>query len=164
MPSKRHRHGHVTRGGQRRVDRQSVAGELGGDLELVRERKGREQLLVCTVIESSRHHGAVVAGLAAELAPVRRSRKHAVDGEPVWIEVDGRQLGVELCPPPLERVGARGQAVGPGVQERDAEARATLAIGGKAAPLPEQLAAAMGERIANHPHRGREPRAQIVLV
>ena len=119
---------------------------------------------MCAVIESSRHHGAVVAGVAAELAPVRRRGKHPVDGEPVWIEVNGRQLGVELGPPPLERVGASGQAVGPGVQERDAEARATLAIGGKTAPLPEQLGAAMGERIADHPHRGREPRAQIVLV
>ncbi len=145
------------------IDRVSPASSAAISSSM-REREGREQLLVCAVIEPGRHHGPVVAGVAAQLAPVRRGGKHPVDSEPVWIEVNGRELGVELGSPPLERIGASGQAVGPRVQERDAEARATLAIGGKTAPLPEQLVAAMGERVADHPHRGREPRAQIVLV
>ena len=164
MPSERHRHGHVTRGGQRRVDRQGVAGELGGDLELVRERKGREQLLVCAVIESGRHHGAVVAGLAADLAPVRRGGEHPVDGR-ARLDRGGRAPARGRARPAAPRASRsartggwpRGAAAGCRSSSHARDRR-------QARPAARAAPAAMGERIADHPHRGREPGAQIVLV
>ena len=156
MPSERHRHGRRPRSRSRIVATvQRVARELG----LRRAaRAGTETPRSAPRAPRSRAESPPRRGRcrpAAEHAPVRRSAASTPwIGSPFGSRWTGASSGSSSDPAPVERVGARGQAVGPGVQERDAEARATLAIGGKAAPLPEQLLAAMGERVANHPPEG----------
>ena len=87
-----------------------------------------------------------------------------VDRQPVRVEVDRRPRRVELDRPAVERVGHPREPVGPGVEQRDAEGGAALAVGGQPAALAEQLLPAMRDREADHARAGGERDAQVASM
>ncbi len=81
-----------------------------------------------------------------------------MDRQPARIESHRRAPRIEHALAPRNRVGTRREPIGPRMQERNPEARATLAIAGESGALAQQLLAVMEERMADHPGAGREAR------
>jgi hypothetical protein len=150
----------VAPGEQRGGHGEGVERQFGLHAQLVGKGKGGEQLLIRAEVEPCADCGALCASDAALELPVARGGEQAVDGKAVGVEAHGGDLRIQQRFAPGRAVGARGEPVGPGVKQRDPEARAAAAVGGEPSALAEQLVAAMPQRIADHPRLRSEARAE----
>jgi len=118
-------------------DRQAAGVERMGDLDAMSRRERR----VVPLQRAQHRLGGVVLHAPAPARP-----RQAVDRQPGLVATRGRRVDA--------RADDLRQPVGERVQQRHAEGRAGLDVGGQALAQPEQLRAAMAQRRDDHPGLG----------
>ena len=152
MEPERDRDRHVAGRRQLGGDLEAVVGQLGAELEHVREREAGHQLLVRGVVEPA----AQPRRLRLEQLPVRRPGHQPVDGQAVRVRVDVRGAQVERDPAAGDLVLRRSEPVGPRVQQRDRRRLAGAHVVLHRHGMRHDLVAVVSKRPAEHAHAGYE--------